>query len=213
MITLFLDTSNAKLIVGIYKENTCIFKVEDDISRDLSSKVLPTIKDVLIKSNLSINEINKILVVNGPGSFTGIRVGVTIAKTLAWTKKINICTISELELMSSTNFDTDYIVPIIDARRGFYYSAIYDKKGNAVMKDVYIFKDDLVAEINKITSLKNVTFISYDEIDDFEAIQPILNIEKLIEKTKEDNFLNPHNVNPNYLKRVEAEEKLDDKRN
>lgn len=213
MITLFLDTSNTKLIVGIYKENTCLFKSETEVLKDLSSKVLPTIKESLNEVKLTVNDINKILVVNGPGSFTGIRVGVTITKTMAWAKKIAISIISELELLSSTNINTDYIVPIIDARRDFYYTGIYDKNGNVIMNDIYISKENLLLEINKITTLENVTFVSYDKIEEFKVIEPVLNIEKIIEKHRKDVSLNPHNVNPNYLKRVEAEEKLDDKRN
>ena len=213
MITLFLDTSTTKLIVGIYNDNDCIFIKNDDSANDLSSNVLPSIKECLDNTNLTVDDINKIIVVNGPGSFTGVRVGVTVAKTLAWTKNININTISSLELLATTKVETEYVVPLIDARRDAFYAAMYDKKGNAVIEESYITRKDLFNKIRRHASLKDITFISYDDINDIEIIKPTLNIEKIVKKYSKKKSLNPHIVNPNYLKRVEAEEKLDDKRN
>ena len=211
MITLFLDTSTVKLIVGIYKDNECIYEITENSLNDLSSKVLPTIDKSLKEVNLDIDSVNKIIVVNGPGSFTGVRVGVTIAKTLAYTKSIDIITVSSLEVMATTNVETEYVVPLIDARRGYFFAGMY-KNGKSVFDDLYISKEDLFNKIKRHTSLKNVTFISYTKIE-FDTILPDLNIEKIVKKYSKKKSLNPHTVNPNYLKKVEAEEKLNDKRN
>lgn len=211
MITLFLDTSTTKFIVGIYKDFNCLFLDIDDNNMDLSSKVLPKIDYALKKCDLMLDDINKIMVVNGPGSFTGIRVGVTIAKTLAWTKNIDILTVSSLELLATTTTDKEYVVPLIDARRDCFFSGVY-LNGKNVLEDQYISKDKLIEKIKKLTSIDNVCFVSYDNINDLNINIPKLNIEKLIKKYSKKKSLNPHLVNPNYLKRVEAEEKLDDKR-
>lgn len=211
MITLFLDTSTTKFIVGIYKDFNCLFLDIDDNNMDLSSKVLPKIDYALKKCDLMLDDINKIMVVNGPGSFTGIRVGVTIAKTLAWTKNIDILTVSSLELLATTTTDKEYVVPLIDARRDCFFSGVY-LNGKNVLEDQYISKDKLIEKIKKLTSIDNVCFVSYDNINDLDINIPKLNIEKLIKKYSKKKSLNPHLVNPNYLKRVEAEEKLDDKR-
>lgn len=211
MITLFLDTSTTKFIVGIYKDFNCLFLDIDDNNMDLSSKVLPKIDYALKKCDLMLNDINKIIVVNGPGSFTGIRVGVTIAKTLAWTKNIDILTVSSLELLATTTTDKEYVVPLIDARRDCFFSGVY-LNGKNVLEDQYIPKYKLIEKIKKLTSIDNVCFVSYDNINDLDINIPKLNIEKLIKKYSKKKSLNPHLVNPNYLKRVEAEEKLDDKR-
>lgn len=211
MITLFLDTSTVKLIVGIYKDNECLFICEEDSINDLSSKALPLIDKAIKSSNLTINDIDKIIVVNGPGSFTGVRVGVTLAKTLAYTKNISITPISSLEVMATTKVETEYIVPLIDARRGYFFTGMY-KNGKNVFEDAYLSKEKLFNKIKRKTSFKNVTFVSYTDLD-FETIKPDLNIDKIVKKYRRRKSLNPHLVNPNYLKRVEAEEKLDDKRN
>lgn len=212
MITLFLDTSTTKFIVGIYRNFDCLFLDVDDNNNDLSSKVLPKIDYALKKCDLLLDDIDKIIVANGPGSFTGIRVGITIAKTLAWTKNIDILTISSLELLATTQSSKEYIVPLIDARRDYFYAGIY-LNGKSIMADQYISRNELLEKIKKITNLSNVYFVSYDNIDNLDIHSPELVIEKIIKKYSNKKSLNPHSVNPNYLKRVEAEEKLDDKRN
>lgn len=212
MITLFLDTSTTKFIVGIYKNFDCLFLDVDDNNNDLSSKVLPTIDNTLKKCDLLLDDIDKIIVVNGPGSFTGIRVGVTIAKTLAWTKNIDILTISSLELLATTKSSKEYVVPLIDARRDYFYAGVY-LNGKNIINDQYISRSELLEKIKKITDIDNVYFVSYDNIDNLDVHSPKLVIEKIIKKYSNKKSLNPHSVNPNYLKRVEAEEKLDDKRN
>ncbi len=212
MITLFLDTSTTKFIVGIYKNFDCLFLDVDNNNNDLSSKVLPTIDNAIKKCDLLLDDIDKIIVVNGPGSFTGIRVGVTIAKTLAWTKNIDILTISSLELLATTKSSKEYVVPLIDARRDYFYAGVY-LNGKNIINDQYISRSELLEKIKKITDIDNVYFVSYDNIDNLDTHSPELVIEKIIKKYSNKKSLNPHSVNPNYLKRVEAEEKLDDKRN
>jgi len=212
MITLFLDTSTTKLIIGIYKEFECIFKSIDDSLNDLSSKVLPQIDYALKNSDLLLDDIDRIIVVNGPGSFTGIRVGVTIAKTLAWTKNIDILTCSSLELLATSKTDKKYIVSLIDARHECFYAGMY-LNGKNVLEDQYISREDLLNKIKDICELDDVAFVSYDNISNFEITEPNISIEKILKKYSKKKSLNPHSVNPNYLKRVEAEEKLDDKRN
>lgn len=213
MITLFLDTSTSKLILSIFKDNECLYYNEMENSNDLSSKVLPLIKESLEQNSLLIDNIDKIIVVNGPGSFTGVRVGVTIAKTLAWAKNIIINTVSSLEVLATTKVDTKYIVPLIDARRDAFYAGMYDINGKVIIEDSYISRIDLMNKIKRHASLNDVTFVSYDEITDLEIKRPNLELIKIIKKYSKKKSLNPHAVNPNYLKKVEAEEKLNDKRN
>lgn len=209
MISLFIDTCSSKLIIGLFKDNKLIEKIEKLSNNDLSSQTLPYLDRLLKKNNLNPNDVDKIFVINGPGSFTGIRIGVTIAKMMAWTLNIDIVTISELELLASTPFKTDYIIPYIDARRNAVYAGIYDKDGNNIMPDCYINIEQLK---NSLDSNKSYTFVSYDyekvNISN-QDLEPNINVEKVITKHIDDVPLNPHSVNPNYLKRTEAEENLE----
>ena len=81
------------------------------------------------------NQIDNIFIVNGPGSFTGTRIGVTVAKVMAWSLNIDIIPISSLEIMASYDSDKKYVCSFIDARRGFVFAGVYDKELNTYMED------------------------------------------------------------------------------
>ena len=87
---LFLDTASSRVIIAFIQNNKIIFNVNLKNDNNLSSKLIVLIDENFKKNNLKPTDINKIFVVNGPGSFTGIRCGVTVAKTLAFLLNIEI---------------------------------------------------------------------------------------------------------------------------
>ena len=202
---LYIDTSSSFLYSGIVSEGKLIASITEQMDNDLSRITLKRISEMFDEANLKPNDIDKIIVVNGPGSFTGIRVGITIAKTYAWGLNKDITTISSLEAMA-TSVDNDKVkIPLIDARRNYVYSAIYDND-DVILKDCHIKLDDLLEKISKIS--KEVCIITNDEIDiPFEKEEYKPNILKIVEKYKDREKINPHVVNPDYLKLTEAEEK------
>lgn len=205
MINLFIDTSSSRIVVALTKNSQLINIINEVNGHDLSSRALPLIDKLFKMSNTEPSAIDRIYVVNGPGSFTGIRIGVTIAKMMAWTLNKEIVTISELELLATTDFDTDYIIPWIDARRKAVFAGVYDKNGNLV-EDKYIKIQDLQESLE---NNKTYTFVSYDDVDEIkDSIKPEIDVLKVIERHQRDKSLNPHSVNPNYLKMTEAEENL-----
>lgn len=203
MISLFLDTSTANLIIAIFKNDKQIYYSCEKSNNDLSRKVLPKIDEAFKSLNISKNKIDEIYVVNGPGSFTGIRVGVTIAKVLAWSLNIRIYVVSSLELLATADIKTKYIVPLIDARRDYFYAGIYSEN-KIIMEDAYISRSTLLEKINEIDSIDKFTFVSFDNINEINTVKPDIHIDKIL-GTKVS--INPHKVNPNYLKKTEAEEK------
>ncbi len=205
MIELFIDTVSSRIIVAILKDGKIKSIHNEKNGHDLSTRILPIIDNVFNEAKVIPNEVDTIYVVNGPGSFTGIRIGVTIAKTYAWSMKKRIITLSELALMATTSVDTDLIIPLIDARRNASYAGIYDKNGNSVLSDCYISNDDLKEKLSKD---KTFTFISYDNIDAFDTVEPNIDLESFINMHRNDVAKNPHEVNPEYLKLTEAEENL-----
>ena len=102
MISLFIDTSISIPTISLIEDGEILFEFHERINSDMSSKILPIIDDGLKQCHLSIKDIKKIFVVNGPGSFTGVRIGVTIAKTLAWSLNIPVSPISSLEFIATT---------------------------------------------------------------------------------------------------------------
>lgn len=189
---LFIDTCSSNLIISTIIDNKIDYFFNDKNNNDTSSKVMKVIKEAVP----DINTVDKIFVVNGPGSFTGIRVGVTIAKMIGFCLNIPIIKLSELELLATTKTNTKYNASLIDARRGYVYAGIYDQDLNCYLEDQHILLSD-------INYPQDCTIIeNYDNID----------LLKIIKKHEFDEPINPHNLKPNYLKRTEAEEKLDDKK-
>ncbi|MDB2620260.1 tRNA (adenosine(37)-N6)-threonylcarbamoyltransferase complex dimerization subunit type 1 TsaB, partial [bacterium] len=110
----------------------------------------PLINEALLESKLTIKEIEAIAVGKGPGSYTGLRIGVSAAKGLCFANDIPLISINSLEILAQTvNIDSGLIIPMIDARRMEVYAAIYDNNHNAVRetKAEIIDQDSFLAEL------------------------------------------------------------------
>lgn len=190
---LFIDSATTNLVVAIIINNKISYIFNNNIGHDTSSQMMPVLSEAFNKANLKPQDINKIFIVTGPGSFTGIRVGLTVAKTMAYCLNIPIIPVSSLAVLASTTAGT----ALINARRGYVFAGSYDENLNNTFKDSYIPMDN---------NLKK-PYISYDEFN-FAVEKPKINILKVIKKYENCSPVNPHTLNPNYLKLTEAEEKL-----
>lgn len=205
MKTLYIDTSSNYLYSGIVSENSILREIKREYQKDLSKEALPKIIELFEKTNLTPKDIDKIIVVTGPGSFTGIRIGVTIAKTIAWSLNIPIISISGLTAMAISSRSNTYKMPLIDARRGYVYGAIYDKDNNPIIEDSHI---ELKKLLDKTKSLDKVVTITNDNITiDLSKENYDPDILKIVNYFKNEEGISPHLVNPIYLKKTEAEEK------
>lgn len=202
MRILYIDTSSSYLYTGIVCDGKLISEVQENLQLDLSKLALPKIAGMFSENNLKPNDIDKIIVVNGPGSFTGIRVGLTIAKVYAWSLNIPIIPITSLEAMACSCEEDRMLVPIIDARRGYVYGAIY-KDDEEILKPQHIKLETLMEHLKD----NNYVFITKDDIAlDGDKCSYKPNILKIVNKFCQKKALNPHGVNPEYLKLTEAEE-------
>lgn len=203
MKLLYIDTSSSYLYAGIVDNDSILCEIKKEFGHNLSEEALPEIARLFTEHNIAPNQIEKIIAVDGPGSFTGIRIGITIAKVYAWGLKIPITSISALEAMSISSTSNRLHVPIIDARRGYVYGAIYTKDSEEILKPQHMRLTDLLANLEH----KEFVFITNDEFEiseSFEKYNP--DILKIVEKCKNREGKNPHAINPNYLKLTEAEE-------
>ena len=190
---LFIDSATTNLVVAIINNGKISYIYNNNDGYDTSSKMMPVLAEAFYKANLKPKDIDKIFVVTGPGSFTGIRVGLTVAKTMAYALDIPIVPVSSLEVMASGDGGT----ALINARRGYVFAGTYDSDLNTLYPDSYVLMTD---ELEK-------PYISYDSFD-FETLMPNIDVLKVIKKHENDKPVNPHTINPNYLKMTEAEEKL-----
>ena len=204
MIVLYIDTSSSYLYASLVKEKECIAKVIEEYGQSLSEVTLPKIVEMFHQNNLSPKDVDKIIVVNGPGSFTGTRIGVTIAKVYAWSTNIPITTITSLEAMAISSKSNKIHVPMINARRNYVYAAIYDKDYNVLLKPQHL---PLVELQEKLKDIQDYEYISNDEFEENLLINSYTpNFVKIVDYCKDKKAMNPHAVNPEYLKLTEAEE-------
>ena len=196
---LFVDSATATLVVAIIIDGKVKYLFNEETGKDMSVMVMPIIKEAFDTCGIKPKDIDKIFAVTGPGSFTGIRVGLTAMKTMAWALKIPIVPISSLEVIASAT-PSKMNIALIDARRGYVYAGGYDENLNNVYSDRHVF----LSEIKE-----KGTFISYDDIK--WASKPFINVLKVVKKHEKDEGVNPHSLNPNYLKLTEAEERFNDR--
>ena len=194
---LFINSATANLVVAIINNGKIAYIYDNNDGNDTSSKMMPVLDEAFKKSELKPKDIDKIFVVTGPGSFTGIRVGLTVAKVMAYSLNIPIIPISSLEVMVSDNGGT----ALINARRGYVFAGSYDSNLNSLYHDSYVLMNDHLLK----------PYVSYDSFD-FETIKPNIDILKVVKKHENDKDVNPHLIKPNYLKLTEAEEKSNNDR-
>jgi len=205
MISLFFDTSSKNLTVYLVKDNNILYEKELETINDHSKYLVPFIDEALKTNNIEPKDINKVYVVNGPGSFTGTRIGVTVGKTFCYSNNINVIPVSSLKQYIFSESNKDYYVSIIKDKGNRVYYGIYDKDYNDIVTDKYNYMDVFKEDISKLNG--NIVYISNEDIEGIEVNKPKLDIIKLMDYYK-DSEINPHFLKPNYLKKIEVEEKL-----
>jgi len=148
---LHIETSTKNCSVSIANCGELISLKEINTGEYSHAEMLhPLINEALLESKLTIKDIEAIAVGKGPGSYTGLRIGVSAAKGLCFANEIPLISINSLEILAqSITIDSGLITPMIDARRMEVYAAIYDKNHNSVREtkaeiiDSHSFLDEL----------------------------------------------------------------------
>lgn len=223
MNVLAIDTSNQPMGVSIIKEGDVVAEFTKNIKKNHSAQLMPAIHQLMEEVSLQPQDLDRIAVANGPGSFTGVRIGLTTAKTLAWSLNIPIVAVSSLELLSYNGFSFNgYICPFFDARRGQVYTGLYEYVNGQmeVLKpEVNIMMDEWLEELKDLD--KPVLFLSKDlelyrgtirdvlsdnaECPELPVHLPKASMLAKVAMDKEPNDV--HSLTPNYLRLAEAESK------
>lgn len=204
MISLFIDTSLSSVNVSLVKDNELLSSIDENVGNNHSVNTTKYLDKVLKDALIDVKDIDKIMIVNGPGSFTGVRIGVAIAKTLAYLINKNIIVVSSLK-MRSLSFEHEYCMSLIDARRDNYYMGLYDKDNNNVVEEKFINKDKVIELYNKYNPI--VVGDKEFEIDNIKVKKVELDVCKIIDYYKDSEEVMSHLVVPNYLKLPQVLEK------
>ena len=213
MKLLAFDTSNQALSLAILEDEHLLAQTTLNIKKNHSITLMPAIDFLMNSLDMKPTDLDRIAVAQGPGSYTGLRIAVATAKTLAHTLKIELVGVSSLLALVPEQVE-GLVIPIVDARRNNVYAGFY-QSGQAVRPEAHL----PLAEVLEIAVAANqpVTFVgeTIAFVEQIEAalpqaaipIQPTLPDAATIGRLGlELPAQSIHDFVPNYLKRVEAEE-------
>lgn len=171
MIWLGIETANAPLSIAIVKDGKILAEVVQNIKVTHSVGAMSAIEELFNKTDIAPTDIDAIAVSEGPGSYTGVRIGVTLAKTLAWTLKKPLVGVSSLQVLAGNVRHYDgYVCPVIDARRRNVYSAVYKAPNlDVVIPDAHAEIANLLEQLDALQA--PVLFVGTDVDVFWEAIQ------------------------------------------
>ncbi|CAM4114283.1 tRNA (adenosine(37)-N6)-threonylcarbamoyltransferase complex dimerization subunit type 1 TsaB [Mesobacillus thioparans] len=222
MKVLSIDTSNYVLGIGLLDGETVLGEYISNIKKNHSVRVMPAIQTLMEECNVKPGDLSKIVVAAGPGSYTGVRIGVTIAKTMAWTLKIPLSGVSSLQVAAASagRYFDGYVSPFFDARRGQIYTGLYkfeNQRLEIAKEDQLVMSADWVKALNEMDN--KVLFASNDLALHQDVIKQELGNKAVFAEITE---LNPrpaelallgrdkevvdlHTFVPNYIRLAEAE--------
>ncbi|EUJ41787.1 tRNA (adenosine(37)-N6)-threonylcarbamoyltransferase complex dimerization subunit type 1 TsaB [Brochothrix campestris] len=153
MVTLAIDSSAKAMTVGLVNDETVLGEITLNVQQNHSVQLMPAIEYLMAASQVTPQQLSAIAVAQGPGSYTGLRIGVTIAKTLAWDLKLPLYGVSTLRTLADniTVFD-GLIVSLVDARRNAVFAGIYRRAAigdtiETVVTDQYVTMPDLLEQL------------------------------------------------------------------
>ncbi|MFK8794777.1 tRNA (adenosine(37)-N6)-threonylcarbamoyltransferase complex dimerization subunit type 1 TsaB [Planococcus plakortidis] len=122
-----IDTSNSPLAIALVKDDTVLIEETQNLKINHSLTAMPAVEELMKKAKIAPGDLTQIVAAEGPGSYTGVRIGLTIAKTLAWSLKIPLVTVSSLKVLAANGQGFEGMVcPVMDARRGTAFTALYN---------------------------------------------------------------------------------------
>ncbi|WP_067841767.1 tRNA (adenosine(37)-N6)-threonylcarbamoyltransferase complex dimerization subunit type 1 TsaB [Amphibacillus sediminis] len=220
MTILAIDTSNDAMAIALSKDEQVIAEYISINKNKHSTRLMPAINQLMQDANIAPNHLTKIAVAKGPGSYTGVRVGLATAKTMGWSLNIPVVGVSSLQVLAlQAKPVTGLICPFFDARRDMVFTGLYDSKLDLVQEERNVSMDEWLDQLSQLK--EKIVFISPNMANYQERIvnklgeyaefmpegfnQPRPGLLALFARDKKSNQV--HQLQPNYLRLVEAEAK------
>ena len=192
MKTLILDTSSPFLYVGILEDGKEIYKKVLEGKNNHSEHLMPIIEEGFKSCNFDVKDLDKIIVGIGPGSYTGLRISLVIAKMFSWTLGIKLHTVSSLDILGSGHFVKDGIYAICNvAKKNYLYSKVVEVKNGKINN---LIDEEFILETEFLDKIKDINYSLVDS-NNYKYSGEV--IEKLETVEVED----VHPLIPNYLRK------------
>ncbi|MDD2679373.1 MAG: tRNA (adenosine(37)-N6)-threonylcarbamoyltransferase complex dimerization subunit type 1 TsaB [Candidatus Omnitrophica bacterium] len=214
MKILAIDTATKFLSLGIYVDGS-FYEYNLETGPKLSSLLALTIKRTLDALGLGISDLDYFACGLGPGSFTGMRVGLSAMKALSWVARKPLIGVSTLDILAlNAGATSRMIIPVVDARRSLIYACFYRNTGNTLKKlspYMLIAKEELCEKIKSPSLLFGDALNLYRDdilkhtgnaalLDKDQWYPKAHNIIKLaLARVKNKKFANLSKINPIYI--------------
>jgi len=221
---LLIDTSTDRAVVMLSRDGAVLQSISTDDSRNHAATLNLLIEDILKRAEISLGNLDAVAVMGGPGSYTGLRIGLSTAKALCYvlerplmmTNKLDLLTLQKMQL---TDRAYDHYLTLIPAREKEYFACLYDKDGTVVNPASHMPEDKITAISKQLTGQTMVTGVSeeaalnfefktapqFDEIVDIDSDFYCQNVQKRFDC---NDFVILAAAEPFYLKQVYVHKKL-----
>jgi tRNA threonylcarbamoyladenosine biosynthesis protein TsaB len=189
---LLIDTATEYVFLSLVVDGTEVGSAYRKDIQNHAVTVMPLLDGILKEAGIRLNQLTEVIVGVGPGSYTGVRIGVAIAKMIGYLNGIPVRTVSTLALLASGSEDGN-ILSLIDARRGNAFMACFRKENGQLTEVVH----DTLANIDTFTRQTGSDFRRRTEG------KPDVNV--LLQSQLTTEVPNIHELVPNYLQVTEAE--------
>ena len=208
MISLFIDTSLVNVSISIIKDGKILSLISKEIPNMHSVYATKFVKDAIDEANIDANDVDNIFVINGPGSFTGVRIGVTIAKTYGYLIKKDIIPVSSLKSLAISANYNGTILSMIPANKSNYYVGIYDNDYNEIIPEQFMNKEKIL----ELCSQYNPYIVGVDTsvIGTYKINKQNLDVLRITNYYMNHEKVNYYKLVPNYLKLPQALEGKND---
>ncbi len=222
MKILSMTTATNHLSVAISEDNKLIAEKNEEDQRNHSEHLDPMISQILKDNNLTLNDIDRFAVAQGPGSYTGLRIGITTAKMFSSILNKELVGVSTLAALAQGVQADGVIVAELDARNKNFFAGIYVKENGEVknlVEDGHYHLDELIKKAKQVASVHKLIFVGSD-IDKYrQEISDLLGNDnfmqaKDVNQVSAKNIgllaldaqpVNPDEMIPKYLRRTQAE--------
>ena len=192
MVTILLDSSNTNLSVGIVRDNLLLESISYEAWQRQSEYMIPELNKLLDKYRVSKEEIEEVIVAKGPGSYTGVRIAITIAKTIAVALNAKLYAVSSLRTQKDGKNPS---ICLINARSGRSYMGVYEDE-KTLLEDQIMKNEDVLYYIESHPSYSVCGDVQYLGLKGTETdnIKEMLSLKECLES------VNPLSLKPVYMK-------------
>jgi tRNA threonylcarbamoyladenosine biosynthesis protein TsaB len=194
---LILDTATKYLYVALFQGNECLESHYAEGKNNHSEVLMNVIQQQFQQRKWSVSDLDEIIVGIGPGSYTGLRIGVVVAKMFGWSHHIPVKTISSLALLASAHHQEGLVLAEMDARRGNSFLGLYKNTGKTLELDDK-------EQLTNLEEYKSLIGKPYTVVSVGEPNIPLLLGSNLLVEVQDI-----HALSPNYLRKTEAERNLE----